>query len=55
MTESAQPASTPRDRRLEAARRELSDFERRENEIRKKDREERARLLRLPVAEIKTH
>jgi hypothetical protein len=35
--------------RLEAARKELSEFERRENEFRKKDREERAAELRLPL------
>jgi hypothetical protein len=50
MTERTQPALTPRDRLLEAARKELSDCERREIEFRKKDREERAAELRLPLA-----
>jgi hypothetical protein len=43
-----------RDRILEVAQKELAKFERRENEFRKKDREERAAELRLPV-EIKAH
>lgn len=45
---------TPRDRILEAARKELVEFERRESEFRKKDREERAAELRLPL-EINVH
>ena len=36
MTERDQSGITPRDRLLEAARKELVDFERRENEFRKK-------------------
>ena len=40
---------------LEAAREELSKFERKENEFRKKDREERAAELRLPLDAIKVH
>lgn len=47
MTERTQ-IMTPRARLLEAARKELVDFEQRENEFRKKDREERAAELRLP-------
>jgi hypothetical protein len=43
----AAPAITPRDRLLEAVRKELVEFERRENEFRRKDREERAAELRL--------
>lgn len=39
----------------EAAREELVKFERKENEFRKKDREERASELRLPLTEIKIH
>ena len=45
----------PRDRLLEAARKELVDFERRENEFRKMDRDGRAAELRLPLEEIKVH
>ncbi|MET4384381.1 hypothetical protein ABIB73_000116 [Bradyrhizobium sp. F1.4.3] len=54
MTERTQLAIAPRDRTLEAAKKELADFERRENEFRKKDREERAAELRLPL-EVKVH
>jgi hypothetical protein len=52
MTERTQ---SPRDRLLEAAKEELTNFERRENEFRKKDRQERAAELRLPLEEIKIH
>jgi hypothetical protein len=55
MTERTQPVMTPRDRLLEAAKEELTNFERRENEFRKKDRQERAAELRLPLEEIKIH
>lgn len=40
---------------LEAAQKEMVKFERKENEFRKKDREERAAELRLPLNEIKIH
>jgi len=40
---------------LEAAREEMSKFERKENEFRKKDREERAAELHLPLDAIKVH
>ncbi|PJG55830.1 hypothetical protein CVM73_06665 [Bradyrhizobium forestalis] len=40
---------------LEAAQQEMVKFERKENEFRKKDREERAAELRLPLGEIKIH
>ena len=53
MTEHIQLSLERRDRLLEAARKELADFERRENEFRKKDREERAAELRLPLDRIK--
>lgn len=46
---------TPRDRVLEAARKELVKFERRESEFRRKDREERAAELRLPLEEMNVH
>ncbi|MGY8663402.1 hypothetical protein Q3C01_13645 [Bradyrhizobium sp. UFLA05-109] len=55
MTERTQPGTTPRDRILEAVQRELSEFERREIEFRKKDRQERAAELRLPLKEVKIH
>jgi hypothetical protein len=54
MTERTE-AITPRGRLLEAVRKELAEFERRENEFRKQDREERAAELRLPLEEIKLH
>ncbi|MGY3074477.1 hypothetical protein ACVWZZ_000848 [Bradyrhizobium sp. LM6.10] len=40
---------------LEAAREEMIKFERKENEFRKKDREERAAELRLPLDAIRVH
>jgi hypothetical protein len=52
MTERSQLAKTPRDRLLETARKELADFERREKELREKDREERAAELGLPYKQI---
>ncbi|MET3969116.1 hypothetical protein [Bradyrhizobium sp. S3.5.5] len=52
MTERTQMTLVLRDRLLEEARKELLDFERRENEFRKKDREERAAELRLPLNNI---
>jgi hypothetical protein len=48
MTE-RQSAETARDRFLEAAQKELLDFERKEREFRKEAKRERASLLRLPV------
>jgi hypothetical protein len=53
MTKHAQLALERRDRLLEAARKELAKCERRENEFRKKDREERATELRLPLDKMK--
>jgi hypothetical protein len=55
MTERNQLGMTPRDHLLEAAWKELVEFERRELEFRKKDREERAAELRLSLEEIKIH
>jgi len=43
-----QLAITPRDRFLQAAQKELSEFERREREFIKKERQERAAELRIP-------
>ncbi|MCA1413274.1 hypothetical protein I6F30_19345 [Bradyrhizobium sp. NBAIM20] len=40
---------------LDAAHEEMVKFERKENEFRKKDREERAAELHLPLNEIKVH
>ena len=55
MREDTRLGMASRDRALEAAREELVAFERRENEFRKKDREERAAELRLPLDGIKLH
>jgi hypothetical protein len=52
MTEQAQEQ---RDRLLTAARKQLAECERRENAFRKKDREERAAELRLPLDKIQVH
>jgi len=52
MTERSKLAKAPRDRLLEATRKELADFERREKELREKDREERAAELGLPYKQI---
>ena len=49
MTEHTQLAVTPRDRFLEAARKELIAFERREREFSRKERQERAAQLQIPV------
>jgi hypothetical protein len=49
MTEHTPLARTPRERFLEAARKEMVDFERREDEFRRKDKAERAADLRLPL------
>ena len=49
MTDRTQLGTLPRDLLLETARRELANFERRESEFRKKDREERAAELKLPL------
>lgn len=40
---------------LDAAHEEMVKFERKENAFRKKDREERAAELHLPLHEIKVH
>jgi hypothetical protein len=48
MTGLTQLATTPRDRFLEEAQKELIAFERREKEFRKMLRRERAEQLRLP-------
>ena len=48
-------AAVRRDRLREAARQELAKFERSEIAFCKKDREERASELRLPLNEINVH
>ncbi|MBR0780823.1 hypothetical protein [Bradyrhizobium iriomotense] len=55
MTENTQHHATRRNHLLEVALEEMIKFERRENEFRKKDREERAAELRLPLDAIKVH
>ncbi|MET4216322.1 hypothetical protein ACVWWG_008726 [Bradyrhizobium sp. LB7.2] len=55
MTENAHDDATRRNPLLEAAREEMIKFERKENEFRKKDREERAAELRLPLDAIRVH
>jgi hypothetical protein len=55
MTEHTQLAITPRDRLLEAAQKEMIAFERREREFLKRDREERAARLQLPLDKIVTN
>ncbi len=42
-------AVSPRDRFLQAAEKEMAKFERQEIEFRKRDREERAAELRIPL------
>lgn len=49
------PVTEPRDLLLEAAQKELTDFERREHAFRKQDRKERAAELRLPIKDIELH
>ena len=55
MTEDAHHDANRRDQLLEAALEEMLKFERRESEFRKKDREERAADLHLPLDEVKLH
>jgi len=55
MTEDTHQDANRRNQLLEAAFEEMLKFERRESEFRKKDREERAADLHLPLDEIKVH
>ena len=55
MTENTQHGVARRNHLLEAAQEEMAKFERKENEFRKKDREERAAELHLPLDAIKVH
>jgi hypothetical protein len=50
-----QLAITPRDRFLQAAEKEMIDFQRREIAFRRKDRQERAAELRLPIEKHEIH
>jgi hypothetical protein len=50
MTGHTQLAITPRDRFLEAAQKELTEFEQREREFSRKERQERAAELQIPFA-----
>ncbi|MBR0913596.1 hypothetical protein [Bradyrhizobium japonicum] len=52
MTENTQQQADGRNRLLEAATQELIKFEHKENEFRRRDREERAVELRLPLDKI---
>jgi hypothetical protein len=55
MTDYKQLVMTRQDRHLEAAQKELSNFERQELEFRKKDRRERAAEIGLPLEKIESH
>jgi hypothetical protein len=55
MTAHTQLAITPRDRFLQTAEEEMNKFERREIEFRKREREERAAELQLPIKKSEAH
>ncbi|MDT4742034.1 MULTISPECIES: hypothetical protein [unclassified Bradyrhizobium] len=55
MTDNEHRETSRRKPLLQAAQEEMTKFERKENEFRKKDRNERASELRLPLNEIKVH
>ncbi|MBR0993418.1 hypothetical protein JQ580_22105 [Bradyrhizobium japonicum] len=55
MTDNTHRETFRRNPLLETAHREMMKFERQENEFRKKDREERAAELHLPLNDIKVH
>jgi hypothetical protein len=55
MTEAIRNDAARRYCLLDAAQQELAKFEQAEREFSKKDREERATELRLPLNEIKVH
>jgi hypothetical protein len=55
MTGHTQLAITPRDRFLETAQKELAAFEQREREFSRKEREERAAELQIPVHKGELH
>ncbi|MCP3372520.1 hypothetical protein [Bradyrhizobium cajani] len=55
MTDNTREETARRNFLLEAAHEEMVKFERKENEFRKKDRQERAAELHLPLDRIKVH
>ncbi|GMO14944.1 hypothetical protein [Bradyrhizobium sp. TM233] len=55
MTENTQRDAIRRKPLLEAAHEEMMKFERQENEFRKRDRDERAAELQLPLNKIEIH
>jgi hypothetical protein len=55
MTGHTQLAIAPRDRFLDAAQKELIAFERREREFSKKEKQERAAELQIPLERIEFH
>jgi hypothetical protein len=55
MTGHTQLAITPRDRFLEAAQKELAAFEQREREFSRKERQERAAELQIPLHKSELH
>lgn len=55
MTEHTQLAITPRGRFLEMAQKELAAFEQREREFSRKEREERAAELQIPLHKSELH
>ncbi|WP_094895670.1 hypothetical protein [Bradyrhizobium amphicarpaeae] len=55
MTGNERQQTTRRSPLLQAAHEEMIKFERQENEFRRKDREERASELHLPLNDIKIH
>jgi hypothetical protein len=55
MTENTHGHTSRRNHLIEAAHEEMVKFERKENEFRRKDREERAAELQLPLGEINIH
>ena len=55
MTGLTQLTTTTRERFLEAAQKELAAFERREREFSKKERQERAAELQIPVQKSEFH
>jgi hypothetical protein len=52
MTGYIELATSPRDRFLEAAQKELAAFEQREREFSKKERQERAAELKIPLNRV---
>ena len=55
MTETTHHDAIRRNQLLEAAQDEMVKFERKESEFRKRDRQERAAELNLPLSAMKVH